>query len=283
MSSTSLVFQNTQFDVIDQDGQPWLKAADIARALGYAREDSVSRIYYRNSDEFTGAMSGAVKLTGPGNLGEITVRIFSLRGAHLLAMFARTAVAKAFRKWVLDILDSVAKTGGYRPEATREVHLLGLSKDHQDAVKAHHKAIVSAAPADKRAKLSITLWSSVKSKFGCSYKDVPDSDFINVVSLMSRVAIEGEWMPAQKELPQKQTGYLLTEQEAAALSGVFSKAERAADLLRRLEAPLRMMKSPLAAGAFDSGHEIWPFLSNTKKVREYCRQTYLSMERRVLG
>ena len=35
----------------------------------------------------------------------LAVRIFSLRGAHLIAMFARTKVAKDFRKWVLDILD----------------------------------------------------------------------------------------------------------------------------------------------------------------------------------
>ncbi|WP_354666697.1 P22AR C-terminal domain-containing protein, partial [Escherichia coli] len=32
-------------------------------------------------------------------------RVFSLRGAHLIAMFARTPVAKEFRRWVLDILD----------------------------------------------------------------------------------------------------------------------------------------------------------------------------------
>ncbi|MGC6299300.1 hypothetical protein ACMXZB_12455, partial [Pasteurella multocida] len=31
--------------------------------------------------------------------------IFSLRGCHLIAMFARTPIAKEFRKWVLDILD----------------------------------------------------------------------------------------------------------------------------------------------------------------------------------
>lgn len=35
-------------------------------------------------------------------------RIFSLRGCHLLAMFARTPVAKAFRRWVLDVLDRLA-------------------------------------------------------------------------------------------------------------------------------------------------------------------------------
>ena len=111
MAAQSLVFQETQFDVIDHEGQPWLKAADIARALGYAREDSVSRIYDRNSDEFTSAMSQTVNLTVSGKINglqNLTVRIFSLRGAHLLAMFARTAVAKEFRKWVLDILDREA-------------------------------------------------------------------------------------------------------------------------------------------------------------------------------
>jgi len=30
---------------------------------------------------------------------------FSLRGAHLVGMFARTSTAKEFRKWFLDILD----------------------------------------------------------------------------------------------------------------------------------------------------------------------------------
>jgi prophage antirepressor-like protein len=72
--------------------------------------NSVSRIYDRNPDEFTSAMTLTVNLTvkGFGNGGsEKEVRIFSLRGAHLIAMFARTALAKAFRKWVLDILDAV--------------------------------------------------------------------------------------------------------------------------------------------------------------------------------
>lgn len=35
----------------------------------------------------------------------VKLRIFSLRGCHLLAMFARTPVAKAFRRWVLDVIE----------------------------------------------------------------------------------------------------------------------------------------------------------------------------------
>ena len=36
------------------------------------------------------------------------VRVFSLRGAHLLGMLANTDKAKAFRRWVLDVLDQDA-------------------------------------------------------------------------------------------------------------------------------------------------------------------------------
>ncbi|OWF76982.1 hypothetical protein B4900_17835 [Yersinia rohdei] len=39
------------------------------------------------------------------------VRCFSLRGAHLVAMFADTPVAKEFRRWALDVMDrDVAKS-----------------------------------------------------------------------------------------------------------------------------------------------------------------------------
>lgn len=36
---------------------------------------------------------------------EKTIRIFSLRGSHLIGMFAKTSIAKEFRKWVLDVLE----------------------------------------------------------------------------------------------------------------------------------------------------------------------------------
>ena len=50
-------------------------------------------------------MSKTLNLRVLGNLGEITVRIFSLRGAHLVAMFARTQKAQSFRVWVLDLIE----------------------------------------------------------------------------------------------------------------------------------------------------------------------------------
>ena len=48
-------------------------------------------------------MSTVVNLTT--GVMELPTRIFSLRGCYALAMFARTPIAKAFRKWCLDVIE----------------------------------------------------------------------------------------------------------------------------------------------------------------------------------
>ena len=101
---TTLTFQNTTLSVINQHNQAFVSANDLGLALEYASPlQAVLKIYDRNADEFTAEMTALVEMQTAGGLQK--VRIFSLRGAHLIAMFARTKVAKDFRKWVLDILD----------------------------------------------------------------------------------------------------------------------------------------------------------------------------------
>ncbi|EAQ9999318.1 hypothetical protein EAP59_26910 [Salmonella enterica] len=101
---TQLAFHDTRFTPVKRNNQIWLTAVEIAQALGYKKSDAVTQIYDRNSDEFRDDMTETLNLSVSGNYQK-TVRIFSLRGAHLIAMFARTPVAKEFRRWVLDILD----------------------------------------------------------------------------------------------------------------------------------------------------------------------------------
>lgn len=107
----ALSFNHIQFDVIPRNGEIWLQAAQIAQALGYKKVDAITQIYERNKDEFSDSMSETLKLRASGNLIK-DVRIFSLRGAHLIAMFARTDIAKQFRQWVLDVLDHHVKGEG---------------------------------------------------------------------------------------------------------------------------------------------------------------------------
>ncbi|MGV6475032.1 BRO-N domain-containing protein [Azotobacter vinelandii] len=108
----ALAFHNTQFDIVDRNGQPWLRLPQVGVALGYANPYKVQQVYERNADEFTTDMTSVVELDTAG--GRQQVRIFSLRGAHLLAMFARTDVAKEFRRWVLDVLEGRVETHGPR-------------------------------------------------------------------------------------------------------------------------------------------------------------------------
>ncbi|WP_084790243.1 BRO family protein [Candidatus Sodalis sp. SoCistrobi] len=119
---STLMFRNTVLETISHHGQIWFTSAELAKALEYADPKAVSGLYNNNEDEFATGMSLVVESTTNGinnSLRKIKTRIFSLRGAHLVAMFARTPVAKEFRKWVLDILDREVgqPLPVYQPEA----------------------------------------------------------------------------------------------------------------------------------------------------------------------
>lgn len=102
--TASLCFNEFTFSPVIRDSQPWFKSSELARALGYKDENSVRRIYERNADEFTENMTQVVENLHTVNL-TVRARLFSLRGCYALAMFARTPVAKAFRKWCLDVIE----------------------------------------------------------------------------------------------------------------------------------------------------------------------------------
>ncbi|MHA3105390.1 Bro-N domain-containing protein [Acinetobacter sp. ANC 3791] len=99
----SISFNAIQFHPVQQnDDQIWITSSELAYALGYKQADAVTKVFNRNSDEFTQDMTQMIENPQTPNLG---VRVFNLRGCHLITFFARTPVAKEFRKWVLDILD----------------------------------------------------------------------------------------------------------------------------------------------------------------------------------
>lgn len=114
VAKTDLTFQNFTFNPVTENGQVWLTSAELAKAIGYKKTDAISQLYSRNADEFTNVMTTTLKMSVVRKTGtvDMVVRLFSLRGAHLIAMFASTPVAKQFRKWVLDILDREVAVNG---------------------------------------------------------------------------------------------------------------------------------------------------------------------------
>ena len=108
----ALIFNEITLSPVTYQNSLWIRATELARALGYSDTRKISHLYERNADEFTPEMTQVIEITDVPEMGTLEnlrrkARIFSLRGCHLVAMFARTPVAKAFRRWVLDVLDKL--------------------------------------------------------------------------------------------------------------------------------------------------------------------------------
>ena len=172
-------FEDTELSIIDRDGTPWLTGSQIATALNATYRQAVTNIYQRHRDEFTDAMTMVIRH------GRSRVRIFSPRGAHLIAMFARTPRAKAFRQWVLDVLEAHANQPSALPaprpfrerrrylvvmEGGKVTHMLELGDE--SLVRAGHVATVRRNVVVLHRQLSVLLGEA-----NSDLLDVPFEEF----------------------------------------------------------------------------------------------------------
>lgn len=123
---SELIFENFEFHPVQYNDQPCLTLAEVASVLygkGVPQNDApfdsgvrqLNTLYRRHADEFTASMTALVKIQTAGGMQD--VRVFSLRGAHLLGMLARTEAAKRFRRWALDVIEqSIAEQRGLVPQ-----------------------------------------------------------------------------------------------------------------------------------------------------------------------
>jgi len=104
-----LTFNNHSVVPFDNgDGKIWFTADHLAELLGYNDAKQVNKIFQRHEAEFSNSMTMRTKVTKNGinnSLREISVRLFSPRGAHLIGMVSRTKVAKELRIWLLNLAE----------------------------------------------------------------------------------------------------------------------------------------------------------------------------------
>ncbi len=107
-------FGETSFDAVIIGDEKWLRGPQIGAALGLADPTrAVQKIWDRNQSEFDDSTTMVVQIPTGG--GRQLVRLYSARGAALIAMKAKTARAEAFRRWVLDVLEGVADQSPVAP------------------------------------------------------------------------------------------------------------------------------------------------------------------------
>lgn len=76
-----------------------------------------------------------------------------------------------------------------------------ITIDQQLAIKELVLSRGHALPKEKQARAVITMWSSLKSHFGCSYKEINEDQFTEALSLAARVPLEGELLACQQTTP----------------------------------------------------------------------------------
>lgn len=133
-------FHGVSLSPVDKVPGIWLTSTDVAKALGYKNTKSITNLFNQNADEFSDGMTQVIESVTSGNYRK-KVRVFSLRGAHLIAMFARTEVAKEFRRWVLDILDHEVEINipVINEPSIREIHAYNVN-----ALAKHYEVMYQA-------------------------------------------------------------------------------------------------------------------------------------------
>ncbi|HCN1238133.1 TPA: phage antirepressor N-terminal domain-containing protein [Escherichia coli] len=61
-----------------------------------------------------------------------------------------------------------------------------ITTEQQEAIKQLVMSRGQSLPKEKQAKAMITMWSSLKSHFGCSYKEISEEQFTEALSLAAR-------------------------------------------------------------------------------------------------
>jgi len=165
-NSKMLTFEGHDLQIISIDGDVWLTGPQIGEVLGFSHpSQAIQRLYSSHSKEFSSSMTQLVQL------GRSRTRVFSPRGAHLVAMFARTKKAESFRCWVLDVLE--AKSA---PVGLPAVDPLAVGDDVRRFVsEVRHGALTirelkpNEAVIDKAALVGI---AKVVSAFGIAFEGV---------------------------------------------------------------------------------------------------------------
>lgn len=196
--TASLCFNDFTFSPLTRENQPWFRSSELARALGYKREDQIAKIYRNNADEFTENMTQLVEiLDNAESAFPVKVRIFSLRGCHLLAMFARTPVAKAFRRWCLDVIEQY----GDRVPVERPVDLSDsvITPGQQAQLHAIVDAKAGMMPKAERARAYAQIWTRFNRHFQIArYQQLPVSRMGEAIDYLVALRLDEprEAMPA---------------------------------------------------------------------------------------
>jgi prophage antirepressor-like protein len=214
IAPVSFAFNSLAIRIItDETGEPWFLANDVCAVLGYANpRDAIAKHCRQGGvskrDTPTECDVAIRDATSKARTSQEMTYI-NEGNLYRLIIKSRKPEAEPFETWVCDeVLPTIRKTGKYeQPEyglkqlpepKTKKALPGGLTLEQQDTIKALVKARAEDLPKDKQAGAIIKQWGAIKKKFGCTYKEVSPDNFVNIISLITRLPVEGELLPKEE-------------------------------------------------------------------------------------
>lgn len=205
-SQTVFNFQDiyTLRTIADANGEYWFVASDICKGLEIADAAQAVRQIQKQLDDanIPDTFSKRISLKVDNQHREMTC--VNEAGVNLLVMQSRKKEAMPYKWWIAsEVLPSIRKTGRYEhPYTVQPTDTLTIEQG--DTLRDMLKDTVAKLPKEKQATFMIKGWAKLRSHFKVGYRQIPQSEYPEALSIVSRhvvEALEGELLPPVEEVP----------------------------------------------------------------------------------
>ncbi|EBA4734577.1 hypothetical protein BCZ00_19375 [Salmonella enterica] len=205
VSTINVPFHGAELYVVNHNGEPYTPMKPIVDGMGMTWQSQHRKLMERFK---TCIIEMMIQL--PGDTQRRLVICLALRKlAGWLQTISPNKVRPEIRDKVIqyqeecdDVLYEYWTKGHVvNPRKAKKALPGKITTEQQEAIKQLVMSRGQSLPKEKQAKAMITMWSSLKSHFGCSYKEISEEQFTEALSLAARVPLEGEFIGKQEELP----------------------------------------------------------------------------------
>ncbi|EFA9336372.1 phage antirepressor Ant [Escherichia coli] len=202
VSTINVPFHGAELYVVNHNGEPYTPMKPIVEGMGMTWQSQHRKLMERFK---TCIIEMMIQL--PGDTQRRLVICLALRKlAGWLQTISPNKVRPEIRDKVIqyqeecdDVLYEYWTKGHVvNPRKAKKALPGKITKEQQEAIKQLVMSRGQSLPKEKQAKAMITMWSSLKSHFGCSYKEISEEQFTEALSLAARIPLEGEFIGKSK-------------------------------------------------------------------------------------
>lgn len=198
VSTINVPFHGAELYVVNHNGEPYTPMKPIVEGMGMDWASQFTKIKQRFK---TSIVKITMQLPGDEQCREI-ICLALRKLAGWLQTISPNKVRPEIRDKVIqyqeecdDVLYEYWTKGHVvNPRKAKKALPGKITTEQQEAIKQLVMSRGQSLPKEKQAKAMITMWSSLKSHFGCSYKEISEEQFTEALSLAARIPLEGEFI-----------------------------------------------------------------------------------------